>query len=171
MSISLWALLFLIGVYDAKEHRIPNVLLCLMIFVAALDYFSMADSSSLFFQQITTMAIIFVCSLCFYLVGGMASGDVKLLAVIAFVTSSDHVLAIFFWIAVAAVVIGLMYRSLNRLRLEQRASVSKLSKSGNIRNKPNLRTSCIASSALVVMPFAPVVVCGVALAQHANYAI
>lgn len=170
MNIYLWALLFLIGVYDAREHRIPNVLLCLMLFLGTFDYFLMTDSFSIFFQQLIMMAIIFILSLCFYVVGGMAPGDVKLLAVTGFVLNSDHVISIFFWIGVAAVVIGLMYRSLNKLRLERDSRVLKISKIESIKNYPNLRTSCIAESALV-MPFAPVVVCGVALAQYANYSI
>lgn len=153
----------IVGVYDARQHRIPNFLLGLLMLAGVIQTLVLDQTFDLFVGQIGAMLMVFLLALVCHMAGWMAPGDVKLLAVIGFLTGFGHLADTFFYIGVSAIFIGVMYGMLNYLLLFKE-SVSVVGvrvyliglRRENSR-KPEL-----------VMPFAPVVVVGVALAQYAQ---
>lgn len=166
MDIVIWIVLFAIAVSDAKEHRIPNYLLLLIVLVSFINkVFILQDYHFLLWSTVSGITC-FVAALCLYFLRVMAPGDVKLLGVVGFWLGSEHILGAVYWIAVASVVIGLLYALLRLAEspMQFKSLVNKYSiyalygaTGGKTLSGSKER------SAKYQMPFAPVVVVGVAL--------
>ncbi|MCG6267690.1 prepilin peptidase [Vibrio furnissii] len=168
MNICIWGLLITVGVYDARQHRIPNVLLGLLMLAGVIQTLLLDQTFDLFVGQIGAMLMVFVLALMCHMAGWMAPGDVKLLAVIGFLTGFGHLADTFFYIGVSAIFIGVMYGMLNYLLLfKESVSVVgvRVYLMGPIHSRLRRESS---RKPELVMPFAPVVVVGVALAQYAQ---
>ncbi|WP_275723773.1 prepilin peptidase [Vibrio furnissii] len=168
MNICIWGLLITVGVYDARQHRIPNVLLGLLMLAGVIQTLLLDQTFDLFVGQIGAMLMVFVLALMCHMAGWMAPGDVKLLAVIGFLTGFGHLTDTFFYIGVSAIFIGVMYGMLNYLLLfKESVSVVgvRVYLMGPIHSRLRRESS---RKPELVMPFAPVVVVGVALSQYAQ---
>ncbi|PNH92477.1 prepilin peptidase [Vibrio diazotrophicus] len=108
----IWPLLFIIGIFDAREQRIPNfwVLILLSVAVAASLH-----SSVDIFERLYGFALLFVLMLILYLVGGVAAGDVKLAAVIGYILGWEELASYSWAFAFSCLFIGVMYQLIKRL--------------------------------------------------------
>ena len=168
MNLLIWIVLFAVAVSDAKEHRIPNTLLLAIIGLVFINKaFFLQDISLLFWSFITGITC-FICALLLYFLKVMAPGDVKLLGVVGFWLGSEHITQAIFWIAVSSVVVGAFYALLRIAESPEKAKA--------IFNKYSLLAMYGESGSKVVggsfkrkmsdhyrMPFAPVVVLGIAI--------
>ncbi|MGI2882004.1 prepilin peptidase [Vibrio furnissii] len=173
MSLIIWTMLFVIGVYDARQHRIPNYLLALLMLAGAIQTVLIDQAFGLFVGQIGAMLMVFVLALLCHMAGWMAPGDVKLLAVVGFLTGFVHLADTFFYIGISAIFIGVMYGVLNYLLIHKEVvSIggiwSQVHLSGPLRTKLNRESLKRPKGSDLVMPLAPVIVVGVALAQYAQ---
>ncbi|MEF1254164.1 MULTISPECIES: A24 family peptidase [unclassified Vibrio] len=166
MDVFIWIVLFAIAVSDAKEHRIPNSLLLVVLFVSFINKAVVLQDYNFLLWSSVSGITCFGVALVFYFLKVMAPGDVKLLGVVGFWLGSGHILGAVYWIAVASVVIGLFYAFL-RLAESPNQFKSLLNKYsiyvmyGSSGSKA--LTSPNGSRGRYQMPFAPVVVVGVAL--------
>lgn len=173
MSLIVWTMLFVVGVYDARQHRIPNYLLALLILAGSIQTVLVNESYGLFAGQVGAMVMVFFLALLCNLAGWMAPGDVKLLAVVGFLTGFGHLADTFLYIGLSAVFIGVMYGILNYLLQYKSALsagdiVSKVHLSGPLHAKLSRKSLKRPKGNDLVMPLAPVIVVGVALAQYAQ---
>lgn len=173
MNVFLWFFLFLIGVYDAREHRIPNILL-VTIFLSEIFSIFLLDEflDEELFYRLLIMLVVFISSLSCYLMGWMAPGDVKLISVVGFVVGADYLVDTIFWIGFFSVFIGLMYWAFNQLESNKQPFSINLFFNNLCQLKLRSRSNRLSDvCCLAVMPFAPVVVCGVALAQYMHFSV
>lgn len=166
MNTMVWSLLFLVAVFDAREHRIPNYLLIIILSLSFLDKLLFSPDFSLLFYSFITGITCFIVALILYFLRVMAPGDVKLLGVIGFWVGSEHILGVVYWIGVSSVLVGLLYGC---LRLAEYPGQFK-----SLINKYSMLAQFGAAGTKVLhtpkemsqryrMPFAPVVVIGLAL--------
>lgn len=166
MNTIIWSLIFIIAVSDAREHRIPNYLLLIILVLSTLDKVLYHVDYSLLISSFITGITCFIVALLLYFFKVMAPGDVKLLGVVGFWVGSEHILGTVSWIAVSSVVVGLFY---GILRLADSPEQLR-----TVFNKYSMLFQFGASGTKVLrtpkkmeqhyrMPFAPVVVIGVAL--------
>lgn len=166
MNIVVWCLLFIVAVYDAREHRIPNYLLLAMLLLSAIDKAVSSSDLSILFYSFLTGITCFIAALVLYFLRVMAPGDVKLLGVIGFWVGSEHIVGTVYWIGVSSVIVGLLY---GLLRLADSPGQFK-----TLVNKYTMLAQFGASGSKTLqtkkkmsehyrMPFAPVVVIGLAM--------
>lgn len=173
MSLIVWTMLFVVGVYDARQHRIPNYLLALLMLAGSIQIALGSESHSLFVSHVGAMVLVFVLALLCNLAGWMAPGDVKLLAVVGFLTGFGHLADTFLFIGLSAVFIGVMYGVLNyslqyKSALSAGDILSKVYLFGMLHPKLSRKSLKRSDGKQLVMPLAPVIVVGVALAQYAQ---
>lgn len=112
MEVSVWSVLFLIGVFDAREQRIPNFwVLILFILGIVYSFGSPVDIS----ERITSFSVLFIFMWLIYIVGGVAAGDVKLAAVIGYLVGWEELFSFAFAFSFSCLFIGLMYQLLKHL--------------------------------------------------------
>lgn len=88
-ELALGALLVLACYFDLRQRRIPNRLLAIGLLVALFLQLGSGDPSALLTDYLAGFALGLVLFLPLYLMGGMAAGDVKLMATVgAFVGPS-----------------------------------------------------------------------------------
>ncbi|TFH90024.1 prepilin peptidase [Vibrio ouci] len=166
MNTTIWILIFIVAVSDAKEHRIPNYLLLAILVLSTIDKVLYHVDYSILISSFITGITCFIAALLLYFLKVMAPGDVKLLGVVGFWVGSEHILGSVSWIAVSSVVIGLFY---GVLRLAESPEQLRA-----VFNKYSMLFQFGASGTKVLrtpkkmeehyrMPFAPVVVIGLAL--------
>ncbi|RTZ15225.1 prepilin peptidase [Vibrio aquaticus] len=166
MNYLIWFVLFIVAVSDAREHRIPNYLLLTILILSAVDKIIYSPDLSFLFYSFLTGITCFIASLLLYFLRVMAPGDVKLLGVIGFWVGSEHIVGTVYWIGVSSVVVGLLY---GLLRLADSPGQFK-----TLVNKYTMLAQFGASGAKTLqtkkkmsehyrMPFAPVVVIGLAM--------
>lgn len=107
-----WPFLFIIGVFDAREQRIPNVWLLILLSVAVLASLGSPIDIS---ERIYSFALLFILMLLLYTAGGLAAGDVKLAAVIGYILGWDELVSYSWAFAFSCVFIGIMYQLIKRL--------------------------------------------------------
>lgn len=173
MIYPLWILIFTIGVYDASQHRIPNVLIIGIFAFYSIELISQDDYISDLIDSSGAAVLVFCLALFCHVMGWMAPGDVKLLSAIGFLSGFGDLTTNFFWIGIATTLIGGMYWFVNHLRIHMKpislTSMFKLLCYSplSFQNSSQINSS-IYKTQDSVMPFAPVVVCGLALAQYFN---
>lgn len=164
----LWFILILIGVFDAREYRIPNSLILLLAGLIIVGYFLYPiKNQQEWSSYISGFAVTFLCSLVFYIFKIMAAGDVKLLSVIGLMLGVHQLVFFAQYIAVSCVFIGGMYWLLNRLQLA--GQETQVNYNCNIALLISMRASQFKDDIkirrnLAYMPFAPVLI--VALAMY-----
>lgn len=175
MPIVFWILLIVIGVFDAREYRIPNsLLLILLVISSVLLVVQPLNSSS--GEDVAThlygFIIAFVVGLIFYSLKFVAAGDVKLVAVIGFILGHSAVLIWAKYFAFSCCFIGIMYWLLNRLQIQ-----SIYSKSSKEQGKSNIVNYLWIEGGLIkndfrqkrnitYMPFAPALIIALAMYQY-----
>lgn len=97
----------------------------------------------------------------------MAAGDVKLLGVVGFWLGSAHIYQAIFWIAVSSVVVGLFYALLRVAQAPEhaKAMLNKYSLLA-LYGSSEMKAACskkVNQGERYRMPFAPVVVLGIAV--------
>ncbi len=79
--IVVWSILFVIGVYDAREYRIPNYMVVILLVVsllASLMTAQIVNDNSRLLNQTLGFIVTFFIGLLLYILKVMAAGDVKL---------------------------------------------------------------------------------------------
>ncbi|MFM2588991.1 prepilin peptidase [Vibrio sp. TBV020] len=166
MDIIIWMVLFAVAVSDAKEHKIPNYLLMVIFALVCADIILIDKNFSLLFYSLTTGITCFIVALLLYFLKVMAPGDVKLLGVVGFWVGSEHILGSVYWIAISSVIVGLFYAVL-RLADSPEQLRTKLNKYSMLAQFGTSGTKVLQAPKKMEehyrMPFAPVVVIGLAL--------
>ncbi|MEX3073897.1 prepilin peptidase [Vibrio alginolyticus] len=177
ISLFIWVILITIGVSDAKAHRIPNKLLMLLLGIFLLGMFMRMPQEALWpvlLDKSAAFGIAFVFALVLHLARVMAPGDVKLIAVLGFYLGTDELVHYLYYVCLITAFVGAMYWLLNRLYVEQQSEIneqaSAISFTGIAVNlqlsKEALKTKVTTGKDLTYMPFAPILVMGLALHQY-----
>lgn len=173
MNSFLWLVFFIIGVCDARQHRIPNYLVCMVFIFTSAELLIIQHSLSNFSSSILASVLVFVIALLCHLSGWMAPGDVKLLSAVGFCIGFNNLLESFFWIGISTVFIGVMYWMVNYLLvyrkiLSLRLVIDFITALINFRYSTRNQSDLNLHQYELVMPFAPVVIIGLALSNYAN---
>lgn len=169
-----WAYLIWIGfvvtaVCDAREHRIPNLFLVIILGLCAVEKsLSVNPLDNLLWASVAGLCF-FAGSLLLHLIGVMAPGDVKLLGVVGFWLGWGDLRGALFWIAVSSIAIGLLYALINRVGNggSMKLLLTKytmLVAYGTKTLEPRKLRERVEQK--LRMPFAPVVVIGLAMHQY-----
>lgn len=176
-SVGFWSLIFAIGVFDAREHRIPNSLILALIIYKVLEIFFLDTSvhwSAQLVESVEAMVIFFSIGMAFYILKVLSAGDVKLLGVVGLYLIDIQVGEFIRYLSWALITVGLMYLILNGLGREwislKKTSTGKsfgLSISTWVYSKvATLRGNKLTKLDVVYMPFSPVLVIGLAMYQY-----
>ncbi|MEZ9834064.1 prepilin peptidase [Vibrio breoganii] len=166
-QIIFWSILFLISISDLKEHKIPNVLLVLLITYQTLNLV-ISDTSILNF--VLGAICMFMASLGLFFVRAMSPGDVKLLGVIGYCVGLDNLLGSAIWITLSAGLVGSVFMIYN-------FSFLGISNPVTLFGEPKLFTRINHGGGetnpwrygnKLTMPFAPSVTIGLALFYYFN---
>lgn len=169
IELLIWVNLFMIGISDVKEHRIPNKLLIVLIILITLESLIRHQSGEVIVHQLLAGILMFVIGLFLFFLRAMAAGDVKLLGVIGFMVGFYQLQSMMFWVIIAAGFIGVLYAFYNKVEppkyknksLRKRGKASIASQEAEyIVDQPLL------SIKKTVMPFAPAVVVGLAMHHY-----
>ncbi len=178
MQFIIWLVLLVIGVFDAREYRIPNYLVLTLLAATSVLFIS-EQISGYGGEGIAThlygFVIAFVVGLIFYSLKFMAAGDVKLIAAIGFILGHSAILIWTQYFAISCCFIGTMYWLLNRLQMQ-----SLYTKTSKQQGKRNLIHHLWIGGALIksdfkqkrnitYMPFAPVLIISLAMQQYFQY--
>ncbi len=111
LDIYLFGVLFVLAVYDAREHRIPNIWLLCLLLVALGEKFILSTSYDyvVAIKDIGAGGLLFLSGLLLYLARAMAPGDVKLLGVYGFVVGWGSVLKASYYLGFAMILVGGLY--------------------------------------------------------------
>ena len=154
VSLVFWGLLLAIGVSDAQRHRIPNQMVVALLMVTLLHIVVFEQSTWL--DHLAAGLISFSVCLGLYVLRIMAGGDVKLLFVIGLWLGVDQLAGGLIAIILAGGVVGCFYLMLHLAQ----SSVSFLHNTrGYYLEKASFG---LRKQTKLVIPFAPVVVIGLA---------
>ena len=167
LNLSIWSMLFMIGIKDAEKHRIPNKLLLILIFLVIIEWAAINPSLAVLQEKALGGILMFTIGLLLFFLKAMAPGDVKLLAVVGFLVGLSQLQSVSYWIIISAGIVGVFYAFYYSIESPR---------FGN-RSKKNTNKLTIQQEALMlatrntvmkktVMPFAPAVVIGLALHQY-----
>lgn len=123
MNLFIWIVLFAVAVSDAKEHRIPNTLLLIILFLDLINKLFIIQDYPLLLWSVGTGITCFICALILYFLKVMAPGDVKLLGVVGFWLGPEHITQAVFWIAISSVVVGIFFALLRLAESPEKAKV------------------------------------------------
>ncbi|WP_010449991.1 A24 family peptidase [Vibrio rotiferianus] len=154
MDLLVWGLLIAIGVSDAQRHRIPNkyVLVLFLVVVASL----ISTPSTDWLDHVKGGVVTFFICFGLFMVRAMAGGDVKLLAVIGVWLGLSRIGDAMMWVILAGGIVGLFYAALNIASSDK--SLSHQVRGYCLRKvTPGFR-----HESHLVIPFAPVIVIGLA---------
>lgn len=181
MTFFSWSVLLLIGVSDAREHRIPNKLLLALLLVCLVETIVHTPNMAwfeVFSDKATGFVLCFTVTLLLYLMRVMAAGDVKLIAVLGFVLGLEPLPEYVFYVCLSIVFIGPMYWALNKLpshlssftKLKSRSDFSLLSlSSAAYLGGEGMRHAVGTKQGLTYIPFAPILIIGLAMHQYFSY--
>lgn len=178
MLLITWGILVVIGVFDARDYRIPNYLVLTLLAVTSVLLISEQISGS-GGEGIAThlygFIITFVVGLIFYSLKFMAAGDVKLIAAIGFILGQSSILIWAKYFAASCCFIGTMYWLLNRLQMQSMSKApNKQPDNFNLINYFWIEGGLIKSDFkqkrnVTYMPFAPVLIIALAMYQYFQY--
>ncbi|RQW63019.1 prepilin peptidase [Vibrio viridaestus] len=161
--------LFYLTLTDLRNYRIPNSgLISLFIFLLILKISDYSEFSFLFLDFVPAV-IFFLFGFLIYLFNGMSPGDVKFLFVIGFLFGYENMLEGAFFVSTSMVLIGFFYYLFflsNKILFIDFLKLS-FSFSWIGYQSVNAITSWRRESTKAI-PFAPMVVFGVALFQYLN---
>lgn len=158
-----WPFLFIIGVFDAREQRIPNVWVLMLLSVAVLASLGSPVDIS---ERLYGFALLFVLMLILYLVGGVAAGDVKLAAVIGYILGWEELASYSWTFAFSCLFIGVMYQLLKRLTTGVQCGYlgyQSILVSVSFRSMKPIQTNA------TYMPLAPVMIVALALNSYFSH--
>ncbi len=163
MSFPLWILFSVLAVSDARENKIPNIILCFLFGFTLLEVLLLSNSPNDLALSFVGAGIFFGVGILLYCFGCMAAGDAKLLAVVGFIMGWGNLVAITIAISCASVVVGsfycFQYLAYKPTLLEQTITRYKLVLYGGLLSS---KPSGGKSEDKIRMPFAPIVVIGLA---------
>ncbi|MFA0459214.1 prepilin peptidase [Vibrio breoganii] len=175
ISLFYWALLFTLALYDLREHRIPNVILVIMIVARLFEllYFDI----HLLLTSLQSGCILFGVGLALFVVRAMSPGDVKLLFVIGFITGISNTSSLLYWILIAGGVVALFCYLHRKANVPVQMPISRKIK--NIwyklitihapKSQAEIKNAKISRYGdKLVMPFAPSIVIGLAMFYYFN---
>lgn len=169
MQLTFWLILFIIGVFDAREYRIPNSLILILVGASvAISFLYPYDNQQTWLSHVLGFSIAFFVGLIFYILKIMAAGDVKLLGALGLMLGVNQLSLFAQYTSLSCVFIGGMYWLLNRLQLSgQQTHVNKTR--GSLVHiisiqAYQLKDDFKSRRNLAYMPFAPVLI--VALAMY-----
>lgn len=180
-SILVWIILLIIGVSDAKAHRIPNKLLVLLLLSLCLSTLTQTHSEALwpvFVDKCIAFGVTFVFGIALYVLRVMAPGDVKFVAVLGFYLGTGELVGYLYYVCLMITFVGPMYWFMNRLQLalmsgtsraglRQRSGTSMMGLAISLNmGKQELKRKISTQTGLAYMPFAPILVIGLALYQY-----
>lgn len=154
MDLLVWGLLIAIGVSDAQRHRIPNkyVLVLFLVVVASL----ISTPSTDWFDHVKGGVVTFFICFGLFMLRAMAGGDVKLLAVVGVWLGLSRIGDAMMWVILAGGIVGLFYAALHIASNDKPLS-------------HQVRGYCLRKAtpgfrheSHLVIPFAPVIVIGLA---------
>ncbi|SDG66064.1 prepilin peptidase CpaA [Vibrio xiamenensis] len=163
-----WSILFFIAVIDAREHRIPNQFLITLIITVLFEKFVSEHDFFYVIDLFLGCFLFFFFFLLLYFMNVMSPGDVKLMGVVGLWCGWNNAFVTVQFIFLSAVVVGFFYYFLN---VAGRSQVK-----GFITPMSYLSTFHFSASGVLgnstcgklTMPFAPIVVIGLALHQYFN---
>lgn len=180
-SLLIWTVLLPIGVSDAKAHRIPNQLLLMLLAVILVSCIVTVPNELLLLTLLDksgAFAICFFVSLGLYLLRVMAPGDVKFIAVLGFWLGTESLTSYLFYVCLMTAFVGSMYWALNQLEKAKqmhtsteaqinagRYSIAGMAVQMEI-GKQKLKQTVSMGQGLTYMPFAPILIMGLALQQY-----
>ncbi|MEZ8823564.1 prepilin peptidase [Vibrio amylolyticus] len=170
MEYLIWAGLLAVATTDARENRIPNLALLYLLIVTLIHHSLSADPLALVGTSLLAGLIMFVISLIMHIAGAMAPGDVKLLGVVGFIVGWGQLLSTTFWIAISTVLVGGLYGAIRfaeepetlQLMAKKYTMIFAYGKGA----KPAVSAITKERSDMLRMPFAPVVVIGLAMQNY-----
>ncbi|MBY7844412.1 prepilin peptidase [Vibrio fluvialis] len=183
ISIAVWVLLLLIGVFDAREFRIPNYLLMLlMVFVISELYLS-SDSQwdAALAKQSGGLLVMLIVGILLYLLKVVAAGDSKLMAVIGFLLGFENLTLYAICTCFVCCVVGACFWSLDVLASGAKDSTCKPLKESRVIDSDmnslkryynfetpfyRLSSTLASKKQLTYMPFGPSLIIGFAMTQY-----
>ncbi|WP_136483407.1 A24 family peptidase [Vibrio sp. H11] len=161
LSIVGWSLLIVIGVSDAKEHRIPNSLVVTLLLIILLEtfIFQFNDNwTAVFLDSLFGFLMCFGIGVLIYVSRVMAAGDVKLLAAIGLSVGMGSLAEYAQFVILSCILVGFMYLTLNRID-----TVS-------LHTKKREQYGLISDNKISYMPLAPVFIISLAMFQYFSLA-
>lgn len=110
----IWLILLVIGVFDARENKIPNVLVLLLLFTSILNSTSYFNGDGLFATRALAFVVMFAVWLPLYILRVAAAGDVKLAAVVGYIVGWQSLLSYCLYFTFCCFFIGLMYQLMEK---------------------------------------------------------
>ncbi|PMO27009.1 hypothetical protein BCT05_07935 [Vibrio breoganii] len=166
ISLITWFLLIVIAVSDTKYHKIPNVILVLILVYQSLLYINI--ESQLLFLSLLACIVSFVLALLLFFLGVLSPGDVKFIGVVGFILGLEHLSFGLAWVVLGVGLTAIFYLMYN-------VSFLGLSNPIYIVFDKDLRTKANSISGksntdryqqMLTMPFAPGAVIGIALYSY-----
>ncbi|MCZ4373009.1 prepilin peptidase [Vibrio diazotrophicus] len=115
MSLVIWLLLVIIGVFDAREYRIPNWLVLILLSVSILSSISVTNGNGLFVSNSIALFLMFSLWLPLYIFRIAAAGDVKLAAVLGYIIGWDSLLLYCICFTFSCIFVGFMYQRIEKM--------------------------------------------------------
>ncbi|WGV99772.1 prepilin peptidase [Vibrio sp. YMD68] len=174
MGYLIWAGWLVIAITDARENRIPNIaLLYLLVLTIAYQSFS-HDPLLTIGGSLVAGLVMFLGGFALYIARAMAPGDVKLLGVVGVVMGWGQLLDTVFWIAISSVLVGLLYGSMRMAEdpklfqqmIRKYTMILSYGRAYGRGSKVEGDMLAKSNAQMLRMPFAPVVVIGLAMQSY-----
>ncbi|MGC9462536.1 prepilin peptidase [Vibrio genomosp. F10] len=170
MGYLIWAGWLVIAITDARENRIPNIAL-LYLLAVSIAYQSFSHDPLLTIgSSLAAGLVMFLGGFALYIARAMAPGDVKLLGVVGVVMGWGQLLDTVFWIAISSVLVGLLYGSMRMAEdpklFQQMIRKYTMILSYGRGSKVEGDMLAKSNAQMLRMPFAPVVVIGLAMQSY-----
>ncbi|MGR6833174.1 prepilin peptidase [Aliivibrio wodanis] len=166
-NLSIWSILFMVGVKDAEKHRIPNKLLFILIFLIVIEWAVINPSLVILQEKLLGGVVMFAIGLLLFFLKAMAPGDVKLLAVVGFLVGLPQLQSVGYWVIISAGIVGVFYAFYYSIESPQFGNrVKKNTNKLTIQQEALMLATRNTVMKKTVMPFAPAVVIGLALHQY-----
>lgn len=167
MEYFIWFVLLIIAVSDARDHRIPNILLMVTLSLCGLKMVLHPTLSPTLTEALMGGGAMFFGALVLHLMRIMAPGDVKLLGVIGFWLGWGQLLDISVWIAIATLLVGGIHAVISVAGTEQSLQRQfERYKMLFAYGRTGTKVLDSGNETKLRMPFAPVIVIGLALQSY-----
>lgn len=164
-----WISFIVVAVSDAREHRIPNLYLLIILCFCIVEIALSPQPLENLFWSVVAGLIFFSTALLLHILSVMAPGDVKLLGVVGFWLGWGHLLNATVWIALSSVLIGCLYAIMNRVHSGSSVKQLLVKYSILVAYGSSSQSATALSQGIerkLRMPFAPVVVLGLAMYHY-----
>ncbi|MGF1696781.1 prepilin peptidase [Vibrio lamellibrachiae] len=172
MEYLIWAGLLFVATTDARENRIPNLALLYLLIITLLNQFFSSEPLIAISTSLLAGFIMFFGALIMHMFRIMAPGDVKLLGVIGVIVGWGQLMSTTFWIAVSSILIGALYSCMrmaeNPVSFQQVVRKYTMLFAYGKGVKTALSDHTKSNTEMLRMPFAPVVVIGLAMQSFFN---